>query len=293
MCRVGLHSGMPHRGNRDRRRANGKVEADKAWPGRVSAGRAGKTRTWHKRNQVRVARDAHRIREPGHDGDDLPSEPKLLQGVVDRPREFPGARRHDMTARRVAFGRHCALQQWMADPGRTDEDVAGDEPGPHLGRGRSEHPNLEVNVSIPEWKSILVGLGREAQSDMWRDFGDRGHQGCAEPFYEPFAGANGKGSLKRGDVQMAGMRTEDCAHVTGKQMDPIAKFGGAGCRHKPAPGAYQQRIARRGPKPRQSSTHGGRTQAEASRRPYYTTLSEQRVQRGKQVHVHTVHERTL
>jgi len=68
----------------------------------------------------------------------------------------------------------------MSDPDRTDEDVAGDEPGPQLRRGRSEHANLKVNMSIPEWKRILVGLRREAQSDMWRDFDDRSHQGCGE-----------------------------------------------------------------------------------------------------------------
>ena len=113
-----------------------------------------------------------------------------------------------MTTRRVAFGRHCSLQQRMPDPDRTDEDVAGDEPGPDLRRRLSEHANLKVNVSIPEWKNILVGLGGEAQSDMWGDFDDRSHQGRRELFCEPFAGTNGKGSLKRGDVQMAGMRTD-------------------------------------------------------------------------------------
>ncbi len=175
----------------------------------------------------------------------------------------------------------------MSDPDRADEGVAEQEPGPHLRRGRSEHPDLKVDLSIPEWKSILVGLGREAQADMWRGCGDRGHQGCGEPFDEPFAGANGEGSLERGDVQMAGMRTEDRADVTGKLMDPIAQFGGVRCRHKPAPGAHEQRIARRGPEPRQRSAHGGRTQAEASRRPCHAALGEQRVQRGKQVHVHS------
>ena len=183
--RVGVRSGMPHRRNRDRRRRNGKVEADKALRGRVNACWAGETGTWHKRHQVRVARDAHRIRETGHDGDDLSFEPKRLQCVVDWPGEFPFARRHDMTARRVAFGRHLPSQQRMSDPDRTDEGVAEQEPGPHLRRGRSEHPNLKVNVSIPEWKSILVWLGREAQSDMGRDVGDRGDQGGAEKGYEP------------------------------------------------------------------------------------------------------------
>ena len=160
----------------------------------------------------------------------------------------------------------------MPDPDRTDEGVAEQEPGPHLRRADvSEHANLKVDLSIPEWKSILVGLGREAQADMWRGFGDRSHQGRGELFCEPFAGANGKGSLKRGDVQMAGMRTEDRADVTGKLMDPIAQFGGVWRRHKPAPGAYKQRIARCGPKPRQSPTHA-RKELKPRRRAAPVTL---------------------
>ena len=79
-------------------------------------------------------------------------------------------------------------------------------------------------------RASLSGLGAKRSRTFGATSVTAATKGCAEPFYEPFAGANGKGSLKRGDVQMAGMRTEDCAHVTCKQMDPIAKFGGAGCR---------------------------------------------------------------
>ena len=43
-----------------------------------------------------------------------------------------------------------SFQQRMSIPGRTDEGVAEQEPGPHLRRGCSQHPDLEVNLSIPE-----------------------------------------------------------------------------------------------------------------------------------------------
>lgn len=50
----------------------------------------------------------------------------------------------------------------MPNPGGTNEAVAEEELGAHLRRGRSEHPDLEINPSLPERTSILVGLGREA-----------------------------------------------------------------------------------------------------------------------------------
>ena len=83
MRRIGVHPRMPHHRHRDRRRADGKVEADQASRGVA----ARETRTRRQRDQVRLARDTHRIREARDDGDDLSSEPELFQRVVDRPRE--------------------------------------------------------------------------------------------------------------------------------------------------------------------------------------------------------------
>jgi hypothetical protein len=54
----------------------------------------------------------------------------------------------------------------------------------------------------------------------------------------PLVGANGEGQLKRGDVQMAGLRVKNSPYVTGKLMNLVAQFGSPERRHKPAPGAH-------------------------------------------------------
>lgn len=140
-----------------------------------------------------------------------------------------------MLACRLAFWCHGASQQRMPHRNRTKEFIAEDGPGAHFRREHSEHSNLEIDTSFPERTSIFDGLGRETQPDPWRSFGDGSRQGCGEQFNEPLVGANGEGSPKSGDVQLAGLRAENRPYVTGELMNLVPQFGSPWCRHKPAP----------------------------------------------------------
>ena len=74
MGRVGVHARVPHHGNHDFWGANGKVETDEGLPDQITADWPEDTRTRHKRDQVRIARDAQGVWEARYDGDDLSTE---------------------------------------------------------------------------------------------------------------------------------------------------------------------------------------------------------------------------
>ena len=84
---VGVHARVPHRGNRDFRGTNRKIEPDEGPPDQITANRPAQTRARHKRDQVGIARNAQRVREARYDGDDLSTESQRLEGLVDRPGE--------------------------------------------------------------------------------------------------------------------------------------------------------------------------------------------------------------
>jgi len=90
-------------------------------------------------------------------------------------------------------------------------------------------------------------------------------------------------------VQLTDTWAEDRQHVSAKRMDGFAQLGGIKCGYEPAPGTYEQRIARRRPKPRQRPAHGGRTQAKASSGPRHATFGKQCVRRQKKVQVQVIH----
>ena len=227
MCRVGVHSGVPHCRNHDRWRAHRKIEPDETHPCRVSAGRTGKTRTWHKRHQVRIARDAYHIWETRHDGDDLSPKSKLFQCIVDRPRKRASSRRNDMTVFHIALRSYRPHQQWMSGADSANEVVTKNKPRAHLRRGYAEHSDLKIDLSIPQRETIFVRLGRKSQVDRWCDLDNGRYQGSGKEVHEPFARANGKGSLERRDVEVGDTRRQHRAHISGQLMDPITQLGGA------------------------------------------------------------------
>jgi hypothetical protein len=85
----------------------------------------------------------------------------------------------------------------------------------------------------------LLGLGCETQTNARRSPGDSCNQGSGKGGDKPFIGSNGEGSFERGDVQMAHIRRQDRAHISGQLVDAVAQFSGAWCRHKPAPCAHE------------------------------------------------------
>ena len=84
MCRVGVHARMPPRRYHEPRRWDREFETFKTRRGVVVTPEAiAKARTRHERDQIRLARDPHRIRISRHDNEYCPDESELLQGIVD------------------------------------------------------------------------------------------------------------------------------------------------------------------------------------------------------------------
>jgi hypothetical protein len=178
----------------------------------------------------------------------------------------------------------------MSNPSHADELVLEKELGAYLRRGRSKHADLQINQSFPKRSCIFVRFGCKPEADAWRGMGDGGHHGGREEFQECFAGANGERQFQRGDVHMTDLWPKNRSHVSGKLVDPIAQLCGARCRHKSAPGAYEERITCCRPKSRQRPAHGGGTQAQATGRSRDTAFGEQRIQRDEKVQVHIAHD---
>lgn len=83
MCGVGVHPCMPHRRNLDLGRANRKIETLKSLRrSLILPLTIAKTRTRHKRDQIGVARDLHRIRKSRHDNRYSPPQSKFFEGIV-------------------------------------------------------------------------------------------------------------------------------------------------------------------------------------------------------------------
>ena len=136
----------------------------------------------HERGTRATKSDSRAIRiasgECGHNDDDRTFQPERPQDVVDRLGKILSPLHHDVVAGRIAFGRHPgACQKRMPNPSHADIVVAEKQLGPNLRRRPSQYADLQIDQSLPQRIGAFIRLGREAETDAWRGFGDGRHQG--------------------------------------------------------------------------------------------------------------------
>jgi len=140
---VSVEPRVPHRGDHNLWRLDGKFEDGKTLCERKGAGQAGTQHApRHLRDDVRLAGDAQRIRETGDDGNNPASQAELCQGAVDWTLEDSLARSHDVLAICVSSWRHGTRKQRMTGSSHPDEAVAEDGSNPYLWRGIPQNANL-------------------------------------------------------------------------------------------------------------------------------------------------------
>ncbi len=211
-ARVGVHTGMPHRRYREPRRRDREFEAVEPRKRVVVVPEAiAEAGTRDERDQVRVARDPHRVGISGHDDDHCPPQAERSP-TRHRPGWMTLPSRDATTWSQAAYRSGVTASPSNSGcPARaTPTSLSWNRNWVRIsGADRSEQADLQIDQPLPKRARVLVGFGREAKADARRRTGDRGHHGSGEEVQERFAGADGERHFERGHVDMGtcGRRT--------------------------------------------------------------------------------------
>ncbi len=186
----------------------------------VSFGNAG--------DQIGGSSQSQRCRETANDRGNLTFQSERQQGVIDGALVNTSPRDKDVPCGGIAGGGDCALAQRVPRSHDANEAVSKQRLRAHFRTGRlAHHASLQIDGSVAEWRTVLVELGQEAQSNAGSLFGDASQEFGPEVFHEAFGGPQRERSVELSEVELiGGAQSSFC--VVHELTDALAKLERSG-----------------------------------------------------------------